>query len=174
METTTKNKTSNKAKAADAQVKTGLSKKASDQLAGDLNALLADEVTLYIKTLNFHWNIVGSDFHALHIFLEEQYNELQTMIDEVAERIRKIGRYANGSMSQFLSDTRLDEHEGGKVTPEMLAELASDHDSVAKSLRDMIDRAENDYEDAGTADLMTQLLRQHEKMAWMLHATVAK
>jgi len=73
---------------------TGISKENSKKVAEALNEVLADEFVLYTKTLNFHWNIEGRDFHALHLFLDEQYNQLQTIIDSVAERIRKVGHFA--------------------------------------------------------------------------------
>lgn len=168
METTTKSKDNNKTK----KLNTGISQADSKKAASALNELLADEMTLYVKTLKFHWNIEGPGFHALHIFLEEQYNRLQEIIDLVAERVRKIGHYASGSMKQFLSDTTLDEHEDDKITPDMLAELAADHDAMSRKVREMIDQFEKEYDDAGSADLLTQMLRDHEKMAWMLHASV--
>ena len=86
------------------KLNTGISAQNTRKVSEELNKLLADEFVLYLKTLKFHWNIEGKDFHALHVFLEEQYTDLQTIIDEIAERIRKIGHFSNGSMKQFLSD----------------------------------------------------------------------
>lgn len=170
METITK---SNKeTKSDNGKMKTGLSAKNKEAVATELNELLADEVTLYIKTLNFHWNIEGEGFHALHIFLEEQYKQLQELIDGVAERVRMIGHFATGSMKEFLGDTSLKEKGGGKITPDLLAVLAADHDTIIRKSREMIDRFENEYEDAGNADFVTGLMKEHEKMSWMLHSSV--
>lgn len=172
METATKPQNNNKTKNTNGKMQTGISAKNREQAAKELNELLADEMTLYIKTLKFHWNIEGEGFHALHIFLEEQYNSLQKMIDEVAERVRKIGHFASGSMKQFISDKSLSENEDDRITPDMLTELAHDHDAIIRNVREMISRFEDDYEDDGSADLLTQLLRDHEKMSWMLHSSV--
>jgi starvation-inducible DNA-binding protein len=56
-----------------------------------LNTLLADEYLLYMKTRNYHWNVVGPQFNDLHKFFEEQYDELNDIVDDVAERARSLG-----------------------------------------------------------------------------------
>lgn len=152
---------------------TGLTKSSTKKVADELNKILADEFVIYLKTLKFHWNIEGKDFHALHLFLEEHYNELQRIIDEVAERIRKVGHFSNGSMKQFLTDSSLEEHvETGRVDVAMLNELVSDHESIIRSIRTLIDDFEEKYDDAGSADFLTGIMKSHEKMAWMLRASI--
>lgn len=154
------------------KVNTGISDVNTKKVADELNKLLADEFVLYIKTLKFHWNIEGRDFHALHLFLEEQYNELQLIIDEVAERIRKIGNYSNGSMKQFLADCSLKEHtETATITESMISELATDHESIIRKTRELIDDFDEKYDDAGSSDFVTGVMKKHEKMAWMLRAS---
>ena len=165
-------KSNKETKSADGKMKTGISAKNKEKVANELNGLLADEMTLYVKTLNFHWNIEGDGFHALHVFLEEQYTQLQNLIDGVAERVRKIGHFATGSMKEFLGDTSLKEKSGGKITPDMLAALAADHDTIIRKTREMINRFEDEYEDAGSADFVTGLMQEHEKMSWMLHSSI--
>jgi starvation-inducible DNA-binding protein len=80
-------------------------KAVSEQLA----KLLADEYVLYTKTRNAHWNIEGPDFHSMHLFFESQYEQLDEILDSVAERIRKIGHYAPATLTQFLQLTHLTE-----------------------------------------------------------------
>ena len=145
----------------------------SKKVADALNQVLADEFVLYVKTLNFHWNIEGRDFHALHLFLDEQYNQLQTIIDSVAERVRKIGHFAIGSMNEFLSSASLKEHAGAaSVSENMIAELATDHEAVIRTMRNLINDFEDKYDDSGSSDFITGIMKQHEKMAWMLRASV--
>lgn len=154
------------------KVDTGISNENAVKVAEQLNKVLADEFVLYVKTLKFHWNIEGRDFHALHLFLEEQYNALQEIIDEVAERIRKIGVYAKGSMKQFLADCTLKEHEEtATITESMLVELVQDHEALIRNLRKMIDEFDEEYEDMGSSDFITGVMKKHEKMAWMLRAS---
>lgn len=154
---------------------TGISDENSSKVAVALNQVLADEFVLYIKTLNFHWNIEGRDFHAMHLFLDEQYHQLQTIIDAVAERVRKVGHFATGSMQEFLDASTLDEHQcQGLVTDKMIAELAADHDALIRRMRTLIDEFDEKYDDAGSSDFITGVMKEHEKMAWMLRASVSQ
>lgn len=152
---------------------TGISEENSVKVAEKLNHVLADEFVLYTKTLNFHWNIEGRDFHALHLFLDEQYNQLQVIIDAVAERIRNVGHFANGSMKEFLATASLEEQAGGvAVSDTMIAKLAADHETLIRNLRKLITDFDEKYNDAGSADFVTGIMKEHEKMAWMLRASV--
>src|SRR5947209_8578300 len=77
-----------------------------------LNKLLADEHVLYIRTRNYHWNIVGPRFLSLHEFLEAQYEAIAEIIDEVAENTRQFGGFACGTMTEYLRQARLNEQPG--------------------------------------------------------------
>ncbi len=148
----------------------GLSSKSRDTVGTLLARLLADEHVLYVKTRNFHWNVTGLDFGALHALFESQYTALAETIDEIAERIRMIGGVAPGSMKEFLKLTRIDEQPGGKLEAEkMIAALLSDHEAIIRSLREDVEKA-GQAGDAGTNDFLVGLLESHEKTAWMLRA----
>ena len=152
---------------------TGISGANSKKVADALNQVLADEFVLYTKTLKFHWNIEGRDFHALHLFLDDQYNQLQTIIDSVAERVRKVGHFAIGSMKEFLAEASLKEHAATtSVAESMLAELVSDHDALIRKTRTLIDDFDKKYDDKGSSDFITGIMKEHEKMAWMLRSSV--
>ena len=152
---------------------TGISGANSKKVADALNQVLADEFVLYTKTLKFHWNIEGRDFHALHLFLDDQYHQLQTIIDSVAERVRKVGHFAIGSMKEFLAEASLKEHAATtSVAESMLAELVSDHDAIIRKTRTLIDDFDKKYDDKGSSDFITGIMKEHEKMAWMLRSSV--
>jgi starvation-inducible DNA-binding protein len=152
---------------------TGISSANSKKVADALNQVLADEFILYTKTLKFHWNIEGRDFHALHLFLDDQYQQLQTIIDSVAERVRKVGHFAIGSMKEFLAEASLKEHAATtSVSESMLAELVSDHDALIRKTRTLIDDFDKKFDDKGSSDFITGIMKEHEKMAWMLRASV--
>ncbi|AYL96586.1 Dps family protein [Mucilaginibacter celer] len=139
----------------------------SDQLA----KLLADEFVLYTKTRNAHWNIEGPDFHSMHIFFEQQYNELDEVMDSVAERIRKIGHYAPATLTQLLQLTHLTEKLDYKNDSlGFIKELLEDHEGIIEFIRGNINAFANDYNDAGTSDFITGLMETHEGMAWMLRS----
>src|SRR5437867_12246563 len=101
-----------------------------------LNTLLSDEYVLYTKTRNCHWNVVGPQFNDLHKFFEAQYEALDDVVDEVAERIRTLGGKAAATLAEFRELTRLREHP--KQYPDardMLGHLLADHEAVIRTLR---------------------------------------
>lgn len=153
------------------EINTGISKSSRQKAAQLLNALLADEYVLYTKTRNYHWNVAGPHFHELHKFFEAQYQQLDQSIDDIAERARALGADAVGTLTEFLRLTSLHEHPAEcSDAHRMLTDLCADHETVIRSLRAGVDACAEQYRDAGTADFLTGLMEQHEKMAWMLRA----
>jgi len=138
-----------------------------------LNTLLSDEYVLYTKTRNFHWNVVGPQFHEFHKFFEGQYEEIDAIIDEVAERARALGGLASGSLGEFLDQSRLKEQPAKAMSAKtMVSSLLSDHEAIIQSLRKDLEISGDKHHDMGTNDFLTGLMEQHEKMAWMLRATM--
>lgn len=139
-----------------------------------LSVILSDEMTLYIKTRKFHWNVAGESFMELHKLFESQYTQLETIIDTVAERIGKLGGKTIGTMSEFSLLSRIVEHPNKyPVQKAMLSELLSDHETLITELRKDIDICTEANHDAGTADLLTGILQQHETVAWILRRYLA-
>ncbi|RAV29024.1 Dps family protein [Sinomicrobium soli] len=152
----------------------GISNQNTGAVADILARLLADEYVLYTKTQKAHWNLEGMDFHTQHLYLETQYNQVHDFVDAVAERMRKIGHYAPGTLKEFLELTHLTEHYQGKNdTKGYFRELLEDHESIIVFIREHINPVSEKYKDEGTADFLTGLMEDHEKIAWMLRATVA-
>ena len=136
-----------------------------------LDTLLADEYLLYTKTRNYHWNVVGPQFNDLHKFFEAQYDELDTILDEVAERTRALGGNALGTLTEFVQRARLKEQPGKYPDAKaMLAVLTADHETLIRHHRADADVVATTHGDAGTNDFLVGLTEQHEKMAWMLRA----
>lgn len=147
---------------------------AEKNLAGSvevLNRLLSDEYVLYTKTRNYHWNVTGPDFQELHKFFESQYEELEAIVDEVAERAKALGGNALGTLQEFSQKTRLKEAPGESPDAKrMIANLLADHESVIRALREDLAACGEKFGDAGTSDFLTGLMEKHEKTAWMLRA----
>ena len=136
-----------------------------------LNALLADEYVLYTKTRNYHWNVVGPQFNDLHKFFEAQYEALNDIVDEVAERVRSLGGWTHGTLSEFMKQTRLKEHPGEYPNASsMMAALLADHEAIIRTLRIDQETVAEKYGDIGTNDILIGLMERQEKMAWMLRA----
>lgn len=132
---------------------------------------LADVQVLYTKTRNYHWNVTGMAFKSLHDLFGEQYAQLATFGDDIAERIRSLGYFAPGALADYLAATRLVEsdHLGGNAEM-MVQNLLNDHETLIQCLRIDVHQATDKYQDVGTGDFLTGLLEAHEKMAWMLRA----
>lgn len=150
--------------------KIGIPAKENKQIAEKLTTLLADQHVLYVKTRNFHWNVTGPNFTSLHLLFEGHYTQMALDIDMVAERIRTLGQPAIGTMKEFLSLATLKEAGKGKhKADEMVSNLLADHEAIVTSMRKLIEEASN-TKDEGTVDMLTGLMEQHEKTAWMLRS----
>jgi starvation-inducible DNA-binding protein len=136
-----------------------------------LSALLADEYVLYTKTRNYHWNVVGLQFNDFHKFFEAQYEALDEVIDEVAERARALGGHAVATLAEFAKLAHLKEHPGDYPDARaMITNLLSDHEALIRQLRRDVEIVAEAHSDTGTSDYLTGLMERHEKMAWMLRA----
>src|SRR5690554_921314 len=91
------------------KVNIGIADQDREKVARSLASLLADSYTLYLLTHNFHWNVTGPQFRTLHLMFEEQYTELATAVDEIAERIRTLGYPAPGTYREFAKLTSIQE-----------------------------------------------------------------
>lgn len=147
----------------------GLSPKNLKSIAEILSFVLSDAIVLYTKTRKFHWNVSGNSFMELHKLFEKQYKILEEAIDEIAERINKLGAKTPGTMVEFLDMTSLKESPGRYPSQkQMLGELLKDHEAVIKQLRKYIDDCDEKYGDMGTSDFLTDLIKEHETIAWTL------
>lgn len=147
----------------------GIDAKQRTEIADGLSRLLADSYTLYLKTHNFHWNVTGPMFQTLHLMFETQYTELAAAVDEVAERIRALGRPAPGTYKEFAKLTSIPEPDGVPSAREMIQQLVQGQETVARTAREVFPLAEA-ASDEPTADLLTQRMQVHEKTAWMLRS----
>lgn len=143
-----------------------------EKIAGGLSKLLADSYSLYLKTHNYHWNVTGPQFNTLHQMFEQQYTELATAVDEIAERIRALGVTAPGSYSAFADLTSIEEGSGDETADEMIRQLVLGQEAVVRTARAVFPSAEA-ANDEPTADLLTQRMQIHEKTAWMLRSMLA-
>ncbi|MEZ7505563.1 Dps family protein [Flavobacterium sp. Arc2] len=149
----------------------GISAENRQLIADQLSKIVADEFILYSKTLNFHWNIEGPDFHSVHLYLETLYEEQQEVIDTVAEKIRALGHYVPATLSKYLELTHLTEQTKGKNDSQSIfTELLEDHESIIVFIREEIQPIAEKMKADGISDYITGLMEQHEKTAWMLRS----
>jgi len=145
-----------------------LDSNAKAAVADALAHLLADTYTLAFKTHGYHWNVVGPHFSQLHALFGDQYAALYEAADEIAERIRALGVKAPSSYATFakLSSIKA-EDDSGLEEFKMVENLRDAHLAAAAAAYKVISVGEG-VEDAGSADLATARVREHEKAAWML------
>ncbi|MYA14721.1 MAG: DNA starvation/stationary phase protection protein [Acidimicrobiaceae bacterium] len=141
-------------------------------IAEGLSRLLADSYTLYLKTHNYHWNVVGPMFNTLHLMFEEQYTELALAVDQIAERIRALGEPAPGSYREFASLSSVSEEDDQPDANEMIRRLVAGQEAVVRTARSVFAATEQAGDEA-SADLLTQRMQVHEKTAWMLRSLLA-
>ncbi|MFN5116705.1 MAG: Dps family protein [Cyanobacteriota bacterium] len=138
-------------------------------IAEGLGRVLADSTVLYAKTHGFHWNVTGPMFNTLHLMFMEQYTELWTALDAIAERIRALGFPAPYGGATYAGLSSIPESQGVPAALEMVRELVNGHEAVARTIRSVF-RTADEAGDQPSADLLTQRLQIHEKTAWMLRS----
>lgn len=136
-----------------------------------LKVTLADSYVLYLKTQNYHWNVTGPNFKAFHLMFEEQYNDLFTAVDLIAERIRALGAKAPGSFATYSKVTNIKEGDENLDATSMLTELAKDQETISNSLTEAL-KAAQDIGDEVTVGIMTDRIEIHQKNAWMLRSSL--
>ncbi|HEY8568621.1 Dps family protein [Microbulbifer sp.] len=148
----------------------GIGAKDREKIADGLKRLLADSYTLYLQTHYFHWNVTGRLFRELHLMFEEQYTELATAVDDIAERIRTLDVVAPGTYKAFAGLSSIKEVEDVPAAEDMVRILTQGHEQVVKTCREVL-KAAQDGDDESTSALVSDRMRVHEKTAWMLRAT---
>ena len=147
----------------------GISTQNLKKITASLGEVLADAVMLYTKTRKFHWNVSGESFMEFHKLFEKQYKQLEESIDEIAERINKLGSPTPGTTAEFVKLSQIKEAPGKIFSSiDMVKELLNDHENVIKSIRKKIDECDDDLKDKGTADFLTSLMENEETIAWTL------
>jgi len=152
-------------------VPTDLTRSAVKDIAGAMNAILADVFALYLKTKNFHWHMSGPHFRDYHLLLDEHGDQLYAMTDPIAERIRKLGGLTIKSIGQISRIQRVLDNDADYVDPaDMIAELAEDNQTLAARLREAHNVCDEDR-DVATASLIEVWIDETERRTWFLSET---
>lgn len=147
---------------------TDLKAAATKDIAGAMNAILADVFGLYLKTKNFHWHMSGPHFRDYHLLLDEQSEQLFAMTDPIAERVRKLGGTTLRSIGHIARAQRLLDNDADYVEPEdMLAELCDDNKTLAAALREAHGVCE-EHNDIATTSLIEVWIDETERRTWFL------
>lgn len=142
-------------------------------IADALKDVLADTYALYLKTQNYHWNVIGPRFKSLHEQFEAEYINLRDAIDEIAERIRVIGAKAPGGFNAYSKLTRIQDGDENADADTMTRQLRDDQLTIVGTLKKAVEVAEK-YGDDATADQMIARIYYHQQQAWMLSAMLGE
>jgi starvation-inducible DNA-binding protein len=138
------------------------------EISEALNALLADTFALYVKTKNFHWHVSGPNFRSYHLLLDEHAEQIEATIDELAERVRKVGGTTIRSIGHIAQLQRIKDNDEEFVSPsEMLNELQADNRATIENMR-ATHKIADEHEDVATASMLENFIDGAEKRAWFL------
>ena len=147
---------------------------AQKDIAGALNALLADSFALYLKTRNFHWHVSGPHFRDYHLLFDEQAEQIFASTDILAERVRKLGAATLRSISDITRHQRLADNDEVYVDPQdMLAELRDDNQRVVAAMREAHDLCD-EHNDVATASFLETFIDEAERRVWFLYEASRK
>ena len=147
----------------------GLDHEKSKKMAKMLNDLLANYQLFYINTRGFHWNIKGDKFFELHAKFEELYNDSLLKIDEIAERILTLGQRPDHTYTVFLEKSSIKEAKDVSDGEKAVNLILSGFNNLLKIERQILE-ASDDAGDEGTNAMVSDYIRQQEKLVWMYSA----
>ncbi|KAB2908000.1 MAG: DNA starvation/stationary phase protection protein [Ignavibacteriales bacterium] len=147
---------------------------ANARIAALLTDILADQHVIYMKARNYHWNITGPHFFALHTKFEEIYTLFADQIDEVAERIRTFGEKVPGTMVELVNKSSLTEDpDVNGSESKMAGNLADDLSKLAAKMEKSAMEMQNEFQDEVTAGMLYGYAQGFEKDVWMLKSFLA-
>lgn len=147
----------------------GLPEEQAEALSSALNLLLADYQVFYMNARGFHWNIQGQHFFELHLKFEELYTDLLLKVDEIAERILTLGYTPLHSFGDYLESSRIQPVKGAHDAQTTISSVLSAFQLLLIEQRKVLTLA-NESDDEGTAALMSDYIREQEKLVWMYSA----
>lgn len=149
----------------------GLPEAKRKKVADGLIKLLANNSVLYLKTHNFHWNVVGPMFQPLHSVFEAQYIDLWNAGDTIAERVRALGFHVPASYTDFAKLSKIKEAVGTRQIKAklMISQLVQDNEIMVRLARELLPETE-EADDQVSVDLLSDRMEVHEKNAWMLRS----
>ena len=157
------------------KLKLEISDRATEEVVIALNTLLADEYVLYTKIRNVYWNYSSPNYYELHKFFKIEYELIDEMINHIVKRVHALGYFSLGSMKDFLNVTRLSEgNDNFEHSTHITQLLVTDHKTIIGIIRENIIPLTNRFKDLITSDLVTGIIEQHEKMAWMLNSFLSE
>jgi starvation-inducible DNA-binding protein len=147
----------------------GLNQEKAESLSNQLNDLLANYQLFYMNVRGFHWNIKGNKFFELHVKFEELYNDLQIKVDEIAERVLTLGSTPMHSFTDYLATSEIESLMNVTGSEETVNSVLESFKTVITKQRSILEQS-GAADDEGTQALMSDYIREQEKLVWMYTA----
>ncbi|WP_299747860.1 DNA starvation/stationary phase protection protein [uncultured Tateyamaria sp.] len=154
------------------QTAVALSTDARTAIAEALNQSVAETAVTTMLAQNFHWNVKGMAFGPLHDLFQKIYEDHFVAQDDLAERIRAIDAFAEGTLAGMLARSKVKEHEGHATDKEMIKIMQEAQETLAATLAGCGELAA-EHGDTLTEDLCIARGQEHEKFAWFLRSHLA-
>jgi starvation-inducible DNA-binding protein len=153
-------------------VKVDIAPDAKTEIIDGLTQSLAETSVATLKAQNFHWNVTGMSFGALHDLFQKVYEDHFEGQDTLAERVKALEGHAEGRYSEYLRRSSITESDGRLTAQQMVEQLKSDQETLSATLRALAELADQ-HGDIVTNDLAIERADAHDKFAWMLRAHLA-
>ena len=144
-----------------------------EELINKMKGVLADTFAMYIKAHGYHWNVIGADFPQLHSFFEDVYGELWAAVDDIAEQIRQLDAFAQGTLSRMKELSSIEESDSIPTAPNMVTNLISSNEAILNNLKEAYKLAEEN-EIYGLSNFLQDRMMAHKKLGWKLKATAGR
>jgi len=151
----------------------GLDKTTTKLLADKLNNLLADYMMFYQNTRGLHWNIKGEKFFELHLKFEELYTNLLLKVDEVAERILTLEATPLHTFDDYKSTAQIKIVKNVSEGKQGIQTILEAFEILIIKQRELLNLSA-DACDEGTNALMSDYIREQEKLVWMYSSYLNK
>jgi starvation-inducible DNA-binding protein len=151
-----------------------MTEKLDTPLIEKTKVLLATVFSFYMKTHNYHFNVVGPNFPQYHKFLNDLYDDVWESFDDIGEQIRQLDSFVPVSYSRF-SELSLVKSETSvqKDTNKIFSILVSDNNTVIDILRQVYEMAEKE-EEYGLSNFIQDRIQAHKKHGWMMKSILGK
>jgi len=147
----------------------GLDTKVTQDLAKDLNNLLANYQLYYQNLRGIHWNIKGKRFFDLHVKFEELYNDANIKVDEIAERILTLGQTPMHTFEDYINSAKVPIGKNISQDDKAVRLIVDSLTELLKIERDLLKKS-GDANDEGTNSMMSDFITEQEKTVWMMKA----
>ncbi|GAB5441400.1 MAG: DNA starvation/stationary phase protection protein Dps [Fuerstiella sp.] len=146
-----------------------LSDDATEKVSDTLQQRLVDLVDLALQLKQAHWCVVGNNFRAVHLQLDEIIVDVRAASDEVAERMATLGIAPDGRSSVVAKQSSLAELSDG------FADVPSTVSAVADRLQQTISGLRESIELLGdldpiSEDMLIATSGPLEKHLWMVQS----